>query len=136
VSDYPHFQESDVIDFPTVGLPRFLKAIATVLLTGCAPHVVPQSVSSSGTAILDGLVLTPDGAPVAGAQITVVVEGGPVAFEVLALTTTDVDGRFVVRELPPGDVNVSAASDEHAPAVHCGQELVANQVTTSPRAIA
>jgi len=111
---------------------QLFEVLAPLLLTGCAHHVAPQPVLPGGTATLEGRVLAPSGAPVAGTQITVVVEGGPVAFEVLSLTTTDVDGRFVVRGLPPGKVNISAASDEYAPAAHCGQELVADRVATLP----
>jgi erythromycin esterase len=107
-------------------------AIGAALLTGCALHSAPLPSPSPGTATLNGLVRGPDGAVVADAQVTVVVEGGPVGFEVLALTTTDPDGRFVVPDLPPGVVHVSAASEQHASAVRCGQELAADQVTTSP----
>lgn len=79
------------------------EVLAPLLLTGCANHVAPQPVLPMGTAALKGRVLAPSGAPVAGTQITVVVEGGPVAFEVLSLLACVWGERLCMPEVWGGD---------------------------------
>lgn len=83
---------------------------ATVVVSGAEPAIADLLVQAAGA--LHGTVTGPDGAPVAGAKITVSDSAGALAAE----TVTDERGEYELSDLAPGDYTVVTSLFE--PAVH------------------
>jgi protocatechuate 3,4-dioxygenase beta subunit len=65
---------------------------------------------------LQGVVLTPDGAPVVGARVSAIDEDGPRGGRLpagLVAALSDFDGRFVLEELRPGRYTLSASHPDY-----------------------
>ncbi len=97
----------------TVGLrPALLPTAMLCLAIGLVPAAVP-ALAQVATASLSGEVIDPSGAAVPGADVTVTAAvGGAVR-----RTTADAEGRFELRDLPPGRHAVVAEHPGLLPAV-------------------
>jgi iron complex outermembrane recepter protein len=78
-----------------------------LLLALAATVLAPGAVWSQGAYVVTGLVVSPDGRPLAGAQVVVVATGRG--------TLADGEGRFQLRDMPAGVHGLEATMIGHAP---------------------
>ncbi|MFG0316870.1 MAG: carboxypeptidase regulatory-like domain-containing protein [Planctomycetota bacterium JB042] len=81
---------------------------------GDAPFVLTR------TGLLSGVVLDPDGRPVAGAHVRAAAQDSPASSDAVR---SDAEGRFVLASVGPGAIALTAGSDDWAPSVEEFVEL-------------
>jgi hypothetical protein len=67
-----------------------------------------EIVLANGVASLDGTVTDNRGRPAAGAQVVLIPDRARYRFDLFRTGTTDRDGRFRIRNIPPGDYKIYA----------------------------
>lgn len=107
----------------TLGIVMFVLAVAGAR-AGLAGQVRTGMPIDPLTATISGRVTTDTGAPIRRAEIRATSNGGLTRF-----TTTDTDGRYLVRDLPAGDFTLHVSKSGFVP-LYFGQRMPFERRTT------